>query len=644
MPALNWIPEKYPPAGGMAAEGFIALLGEPNLSLVELLVRETTQNSWDARERRSRVEMEYRYCVLEEGSRELRNLKENIFGSRPTARHFPALNKTLAKDRIPLLIVRDVNSKGLGGVTRADRASNGEHSNRYRKFLLNVGEQKHPEFGGGSYGYGRSICFRVSSCRTAVVYSRTGDDLARPESRLVVVSYGPEFDRSGESFNGRHWWTTASSEGQPITGQRADHIAQSIGIRPYAEEERGTTVAVVDPEFDDMSSTDVCQSIALSIRYHLWPKYAKIDDKRPAMGFKVFDGTEEIPLGRPETDPVLKNYVSALTLIRRTTSGGPVDALPLGMNIHKVLTRTNAADSPSSTLGHLVEFTYPKVLQPPVVVDNTEPDEVPVLTDLRRKMNSLNHHVAIMRSPELVVTYIEVPARTSDDIAVGGVFRSTDDDSNRRLRKSEPPAHDDWNVGCNDREAKAAARRVKRVIHDTFAIRPTAGPIAGHGGNNKGAVVIGGIIGDLLWSERGNAPGGSPVGSGGKGRGNGSGKTGSRRVTPISIGVPSMRSAQGGILTAEWEISFGKSVGARETFSIEVKLMTGDGDRTENIEPTMDFPRLHTVQRMNGENTKVTPIDSITHNLSPDPAGETVRIGVRFERGTAPTIEVTKVN
>jgi len=105
-----------------------------------------------------------------------------------------------------------------------------------------------------------------------------------------------------------------------------------------------------------------------------------------------------------------------------------------------------------------------------------------------------------------------------------------------------------------------------------------------------------------------------------------------------------MRSAQGGILTAEWEISFGKSVGARETFSIEVKLMTGDGDRTEKIEPTMDFPRLHTVQRMNGKNTKVTPIDSITHNLSPDPAGETVRIGVRFERGTAPTIEVTKVN
>lgn len=644
MPSLNWIPEKYPPAGGMAAEGFIALLGEPNLSLIELLVRETTQNSWDAREPRSRVEMEYRHCVLEKNSHELRNLKENVLGQRPSAKQFPMLNKTLAKDRIPLLIVRDLNTKGLGGVTRADKASNGEKSNRYRKFLLNVGEQKHPEFGGGSYGYGRSICFRVSSCRTAVVYSRTHDDLARPDSRLVVVSYGPEFDRAGDSFNGRHWWTSASSEGQPVTGQKADQIAGSIGIRPYAEYERGTTVAIIDPSFDDMSSSDVCQSLALSIKYHLWPKFAKLDGQRPAMDFHVFDGEEEIQLGRPESDPVLKYYVSALAHIKRTTAGKSDSTPPLGMTLHKVLNRANAVDTPASTLGHLVEFTYPKMILPPVVVDNHETDEVPVLTDLRRKMNSLNHHVAVMRSPELVVTYIEVPSRTSDDIAVGGVFRSTDDEANRRLRKSEPPAHDDWNEGCNDRDAKGAARRVKRVIKDTFAVRPNNVQTTGQGGNNKGAVAIGGVIGALLWSERGNAPGGVPSTPGGKGTGTATGNPGGGKSTRVSIGVPSMSGAAGGILTAEWEITFGKAVKANETFAIVVKLMTGDGDKTEDIQPSMQFPRIHTVHRPTKAGKKDANPAAITHNLSPDPDGETVWVGVRFERGTAPTIELREVS
>src|SRR3954465_5566363 len=46
---MDWIPEPKPPSGGLAAEGFYKLLGRPRLDPLTVLVRETAQNSWDAR-------------------------------------------------------------------------------------------------------------------------------------------------------------------------------------------------------------------------------------------------------------------------------------------------------------------------------------------------------------------------------------------------------------------------------------------------------------------------------------------------------------------------------------------------------------------------------------------------------------------
>src|ERR1700757_3931725 len=46
---MEWVPESYPRAGGLAAAGFYKLLGRPRLDPLAVLVRETAQNSWDAR-------------------------------------------------------------------------------------------------------------------------------------------------------------------------------------------------------------------------------------------------------------------------------------------------------------------------------------------------------------------------------------------------------------------------------------------------------------------------------------------------------------------------------------------------------------------------------------------------------------------
>jgi hypothetical protein len=637
MASLNWIPEKYPQAGGIAAEGFIQLLGQPNLSILELLVRETTQNSWDARARKGRVEIEFKHKLLQKNSRELRSLKENFFAQRPTSKQFESLHRTLSKDSIPLLIIRDINTAGLGGVTRADRAPAEGTFNRYRRFLLNIGEQHHPELGGGAYGYGRSICFRASSCRTAVIYTRTDDDLDVPESRIVVVSYGPEFEKSSTRYTGRHWWTTAGSEGLPTVGRKADQFAQSIGLKPYGENERGTTVAVIDPDLD-MPSDEICETLALSILYHLWPKFASLNGNKGAMTFRVMNDEKLVPISAPETHPILKNYVAALAHIKKLADPSSTAELPLGMKCHKVLTRHNAAETPKTLIGHLVEFKYPKLIVAPTNYEAPDSDEVSVLSDLKQKFESLTHHVAIMRTPDLVVNYVSVPVANSDDISIGGVFRSTDGLPNERLRKSEPPAHDDWNINCSDKDAKTTARRTMKVIENVFFQKSNSSSISSHGGDNKGALAIGGAIGELIWSEIGDAPGGpGTTTSGGGTSGNGGGGKPRSNKTVISLDAPVMKNAKGSVLTASWRVEFGPSK-KKETYSVEVRLLTGDGEKTEELASSLSLPRISTISRSSSSTTKTPLINALVHNVTPSISGETFDIEVNFERGTVPTI------
>ena len=75
---MKWIPEPKPPTGGLAAEGFYKLLGRPRLDPLTVLVRETAQNSWDARlENDMPVEFSIQGWVLNEAERQA--LRDQVF-------------------------------------------------------------------------------------------------------------------------------------------------------------------------------------------------------------------------------------------------------------------------------------------------------------------------------------------------------------------------------------------------------------------------------------------------------------------------------------------------------------------------------------------------------------------------------------
>src|SRR5439155_23069580 len=113
---LRWWSEPFRPTGGVAAHGVINALGRPELDFLELFVRETVQNSWDARNADGPISFTLKGWQLR--GRPLSTLREAVFAERPA--EGLTLNETLSQDPLPVLAVSDRGTAGLGGPTRAD--------------------------------------------------------------------------------------------------------------------------------------------------------------------------------------------------------------------------------------------------------------------------------------------------------------------------------------------------------------------------------------------------------------------------------------------------------------------------------------------------------------------------------------------
>lgn len=513
---VKWVPEPFPETGGMEALGFIKLLGQPSLTSVELLVRETAQNSWDARIPGKQVQMYFKGYTAQKNSPVYESLVNNFFRDLPSVGTFDELRKSLSKSSIPLILVRDVNSHGLGGVTSAKVATPVSASNRYRRFLLNIGESKHADGAGGSYGYGRSICFRVSSCRTAIIYSRTKDDLTGFESRLVGVGFGPRFDLEDSAYNGKHWWNESSKLGQPISGDEADAIAESLGMTAYGERESGTSVLIIDPECN-FGLEDFMKAIARSIEKHLWPKYVGLSEKdnvaADVMKFSVTCESDSVPVRdeRSLQATQLRDYIKAFRKahlrVRLKEYGEDRSALFPGRVIKRTLTS-----------GLQTGFIYVAKGTAIAVAEDIHDDDLPDSLRIERSIESLTHHVVLLRTPDLAVTYRDIGhlVDTSENQTYSAVFKATPA-GDAFFQVAEPPSHEEWSEKCSDQESGLAVtalnRQMKKFLQERFPKPVVSNSVSEvtHAGPNPADV--GRKIGTAIISATGDGPG--PVVGGG---------------------------------------------------------------------------------------------------------------------------------
>ncbi|NEC85742.1 hypothetical protein [Streptomyces sp. SID12501] len=471
MTSPGWFSQPYPPEGASAAEGIRNQLGRPELDLLTILVRESAQNSWDARLRTSSVPVDFRIDMRTVGPAHTGAWRELLLGGAPdSAENFP-LRDTLRRGQIRFLAVSDRGTRGLGGPTRADDAAGTDRD--FVSFIRNIGEPRDVALGGGTYGFGKGIFYLLSKSGTVLVHSRCRTTLGDLETRLIGCtlwkSYKATESRGDRRYTGRHWWGDTSGEViEPLVSQQAEATAQRLGLRPFGPNETGTTVVVIDPNLDDLAPNEAAAYLAETVTWHLWPKMVSVGHKPPAMCFSVTCDGIEHPVPDPRETRPLNMFVSAYEVM---TGSGGIDL---------------ECRRPKRHLGRL---GLVKRIMPPL-----EPTRASRMLDIE----NLVHHICLMRPAELVVTYRPGPKPPSENQGYAGVFRA-DVSMDEIYAKAEPPTHDAWNPQSlakpESTYVQTTFSRISEALDDLLFLGGVARPGASNVALGAASSMFSGLVG-----------------------------------------------------------------------------------------------------------------------------------------------------
>lgn len=485
--------EPFAPSGGIDGRAARRAMGKPDIEFWELFLRETLQNSWDAKLSDSSG-IAFSIDAMHFSANQAALLND-LFAFAPVT-----LAGYLQPDRTtrPALIVSDRKTRGLGGVTRADKAADEHDSRDYVDFLRNVGRASTKALGGGTYGFGKGVLYDASAVDSCLIYSQIRVN-GLIVNRLVGSCVREQFELDGLRYTGRHWWGKAASDGvvDPMTGPEARALAESLGIARLGADETGTVVAVLDPKVPEGESLkSVVERLVHAARHWAWPHMVDVG-AGPTIEFAFSNEGVAINFPDPSQDPVLQHFVRAYerALPALTSNAPPEHSWPWTVKMLEML-------RPARTLGVLAYRKY--------------------ATDERTSDSDLTRHVALMRNPRFVVKYLPV-AEDPDGQAIAGVFIAASE-VNDDFARSEPVAHDDWVPDGGRSLVRVALKR----IADQFKIRVLNVPHDAGSEHASGVAQVSRMLGSVLAGVHG--PGGE-LQKKGRGRAGGGGRGNKAPVT-----------------------------------------------------------------------------------------------------------------
>jgi len=455
MPGLDLLSERVAPTGNASAEGLKRVLGAPALDRLSVVVRESVQNSWDARQRSQgdTVRVQFSYRDLNEAqSHGLRNLLDNQI---PESVFGKSLEAWLAGDELSVLEVADFGTVGLSGPVHADEMPAPGEPAHFVDFIRNVGKT-HEQVEGGTYGFGKSSFYALSQVSTIFVDTVTAvaDGVVR---RVMLAGLGEQYvaheDGKFRNYTGRHWWGRQEGHNRiaPLTGEDAEAFARLLGLPPRSKQDTGTTIGVLAPRLGQLSSSDIATSLVRGILLNFWPKMVPGTEGRPAITFSVCINGQNHRIPPPEEVPPFTYFVEALRRVRSQEENPPTAA-------------TLRTGRPVVELGRLALYQGPRLTRPSDLMLTGEQESAGerLFTDLP------SAHVAEMRSGELVVRYVSFEQLPNPNWEWAGVFRTTSDgETERAFADSEPPTHDAWNVNALDnREHQRWLRSYTRQLRE----------------------------------------------------------------------------------------------------------------------------------------------------------------------------------
>jgi hypothetical protein len=559
MSDLGRFSEPFQATGSLAAPGVVNQLGRPHMEAIEVLVREAIQNCWDARrDGVETVEVEIGARTLDDATIAL--LRDRVLPDTPPK--LP-LSPQLG-DGLQLLHFADFGTAGLGGPTRADVEGKPRD---FADFVRNIGQAPDKELGGGSYGYGKAAFYISSKASTIIVDTYC---LKEKERRLIAYGLGEQFHEDGTLYTGRHWWGVLEGDvPEPLLGDAAATLAAELGLPERGPDDYGTTVAIVAPDLhaaaldEDLDLDSGMAFIAECLLWNFWPKMTAPAGERPAMSFRLSVEGEQRELEDPRRHPRIGPFAEAMDLLRDPSRATPGDPFSIRRELE--------CHSPKKHVG-----TFALCQRATTAITSGG-----LMTSGAKATAGGVHHVALMRTGELVVTYWDGPVLPVPERGYAGVFRCTVE-LDPVFCASEPPTHDSWNPQSlpKPRERKyvnACFRRMDEIARGLVGTG-SAGP--GLGANvavgrfaDRLASLLGGLGGPGARQVPQPQPGTGAGGTGGGGGGGGGTVTGPQIV---QVDEPELRIDSAGeiAIVAPFVLD---TAGAAARLRARVEVLTTDG-------------------------------------------------------------------
>ncbi|WBU38029.1 hypothetical protein [Homoserinibacter sp. YIM 151385] len=450
-PALmQWFPKRFAP-GDMDSSSGERLLGRTELSPLEILIRETAQNSWDAAIEGGRPAYGLSLRSLDSTTRD--TLRDLLIGPGR-----PDVDSTLYDRAVEIF---DRGTCGLDGPVTLDWASDDVPRN-YQDLILKLGVPRDDGKGGGTYGFGKTAAYAYSAIGTLVFWTRCVNADGLIEDRLIASAFRDAYAQDGVQYTGRHWWGRVEGEMiLPLVGEDARSLGARLFERGFGAEETGTSILILAPlvagaPADDEGAEALSPERAFetsarsAIRRHLWPKLIGAPGAGSSpMEIQLRVATRDIPL-IDERPGALQMWGAALNAIRgarqepqvtmHTPDLLPIDVIPIVRH--------------GSQLGHVAIVRRIQALGSQIPNDDLDPAS-----------SSGPGRIALMRGQtELIVSNEEwVTATELEGVDWFAVYKSADD-FDAAYARTEPPAHDAWVPSAAGEDGLIIKHTKRRII------------------------------------------------------------------------------------------------------------------------------------------------------------------------------------
>ena len=226
-----------------SGSSLLRLIQNTNTSRLDLLVRESIQNSLDAGNKISKS-VKVKFNIGKFNTHRISNAFEGIADKLSSI--YPGENTYLS--------IQDSDTVGLTGPLHYDEMEDNIHFGNLLKLVYEISKPQEQDGSGGSWGLGKTVYFRIG-IGLVIYYSRIQKADGEYQSRLAAALVEDENKSDALIPNqyktlqrGIAWWGEAyqgSSQTVPVTDEaEIAGLLQAFGVRPYQGDKTGTTIII----------------------------------------------------------------------------------------------------------------------------------------------------------------------------------------------------------------------------------------------------------------------------------------------------------------------------------------------------------------------------------------------------------------